>query len=176
MLPWLQPWLHKKDGCLINYSTDCRAYIRAKDSAAAQPADSDSSTSSGAIRLGARLPGLQSIHRLILPKGFLGKCHSHSCWLSVHRTRHSYTTAAAEATCHYAFLQLALMETGNSSPPLKIYGKTYQHQNVSSLRSIGWIWLIMVSQLDMFISLNAWLRCICIVISGPSCARCSMST
>lgn len=63
MLPWLQPWVHKKDGCLINYSPDCRAYTRAKDSAAAQPADSDSNNSSSTICLDARLPWLQSVHK-----------------------------------------------------------------------------------------------------------------
>lgn len=70
MLPWLQPWVHKNDGGLINYSPGCRAYTRAKDSAAAQPADSESSNSSGAICLDARLSCLQSICKLILPKGF----------------------------------------------------------------------------------------------------------
>ena len=139
VLPWLQPWVHKKDGCLINYSPDCRTYARAKDSVAAQPADSDSNNSSGAICLDARLPCPQSIHILILPKGFLGKCHSRSRWLSVHCTRHSYTTVAAEAIFHYAFPQLAVMETGNSSPPLKICWKTHQCWNISPLCSVVWI-------------------------------------
>lgn len=137
VLPWLQPWVHKKDGCLINYSPDCRAYTRAKDSAAAQPADSDGNNSSGAICPDAILPCLHSIRRLILPKGFLGKCHSRSRWLSVHWTRHSYTTVAAEAIFHYAFPRLALMETGNSSSPLKICQKRRQHWNISPLCSVG---------------------------------------
>lgn len=139
VLPWLQPWVRKKHGCLINFSPDCRAYTRAKDSAAAQPADSDSNNSSSAICLDARLPCLQSVHTLILTEEFLGKCHSRSRWLSVHWTRHSYTTIAAEAIFHYAFPQFALMETGNSSPPLKICQKTRQHWNVSPLCSVGWI-------------------------------------
>lgn len=139
VLSWLQPWVHKKAGCLINYSPDCRAYTRAKDSVAAQPADSESNNSLDAICLDARLPCLQSIHRLILLKGFVGKCHSHSRWLSVHWTRHSYTTVTAEAIFHYAFPQLALTETGNSSPSLKICQKTHQHWNVSPLCSVGWI-------------------------------------
>lgn len=137
VLPWLQPGVHKKDECLINYSPDCRAYTRTKDSAAAQPADSDSNNSWGAICLDARLPCLQSICSPILPKGFLGKCHSRSRWLSVHWTRHSYTTVAAEAIFHYTFPQLALMETGNSSPLLKICWKTSQLWKVSLLCSVG---------------------------------------
>lgn len=78
-LPWLQPWVHKNDGGLINYSPGCRAYTRAKDSAAAQPADSENSNSSGAICLDARLSCLQSICKLILPKGFLENAiHTHT--------------------------------------------------------------------------------------------------
>lgn len=88
-LPWLQPWVHKNDGGLINYSPGCRAYTRVKDSAAAQPADSESSNSSGAICLNARLSCLQSICKLILPKGFwkmpftltLAKCALHKTQL-----------------------------------------------------------------------------------------------
>lgn len=91
--PWLQPWVHRKDEHLINYSPICRAYPRAKDSAAAQPADSGSNNSPGTICPDARLPCPQSIRRLILPKEVPGKWHSRSRWLRVHWTRHSYSSS-----------------------------------------------------------------------------------
>lgn len=170
-LPWLQPWVHKNDGGLINYSPGCRAYTRAKDSAAASPADSESSNSSGAICLDARLSCLQSMCKLILPKGFLENAiHTHTKW-APHKTQLEQSSSWSHSSWWFSTCSEGHWEHFPTTEKLLENRSTLKHFPIMFIR------LDIVNYGSPICCVlyqpQCWFFFIYTAIPGPSCARCS---
>lgn len=173
LLPWLQPWLRKKDGCLINYSPSCRAYPRGLG-------HSPNSWLKEQQLIRFNLPGFQiALSALSLqanpPKRvswkmsfmfLLAKC-------VLDKTQLCYSSSSN----HNSQVFFTVCSNGERErvPTAVNLLKTSQCWNISLLCSAGWFQPILVAQLKVFFIINlAIILIICFwctyIVGNPRCS------